>query len=91
MDPDEKRIEYYLDELERALEIVRSIDEDGWRFYSTQGSEEMREITAQHRAEQVRTIDVIDKLIAYLERDMPKESPASIEPRSDLDDHDAPP
>ena len=35
MDPDEKRIEYYLDELERALEIVRSIDEDGWRFYST--------------------------------------------------------
>ena len=55
MDPDEKRIEYYLDELERALEIVRSIDEDGWRFYSTQGSEEMREITAQHRAEQVRS------------------------------------
>ena len=80
MDPDEKRIEYYLDELERALEIVRSIDEDGWHFYSTQGSEEMREITAQHRAEQVRTIDVIDKLIAYLEREMPKESPASIEP-----------
>ena len=91
MDPDEKRIEYYLDELERALEIVRSIDEDGWRFYSTQGSKEMREITAQHRAEQVRTIDVIDKLIAYLERDMTKESPASIEPRSDLDDHDPPP
>ena len=51
----------------------------------------MREITAQHRAEQVRTIDIIDKLIAYLERDMTKESPASIEPRSDLDDHDPPP
>ena len=50
----------------------------------------MREITAQHRAEQVRTIDVIDKLIAYLERET-KESPASIEPASDLDDHDAPP
>ena len=91
MDPDEKGIEYYLDELERALEIVRNIDEDAWRFYSTQGSEEMREITAQHRAEQVRMIDIIDKLIAYLERDMPKERLASIEPRSDLDDHDAPP
>jgi hypothetical protein len=95
MDADEQSLGYYRAEHKKALQQVRTIDEDGWRFFGARGSEELREITAEYRALQVRIIELLDQLISSSEQG-PSESERGpsdyLAPARDADsDHDVPP
>jgi hypothetical protein len=87
MDADQEDLGYQA-EHQKALQKVRTIDEDGWRFFGARGSEELREITAEYRALQVRIIELLDKLIASSEQGTLRHFPPARDAESD---HDMPP
>ena len=55
------------DERERALEMLRLIEEEGWTHYEAQGGDDtMRDVTAKRANRQRQIIERMDRLIAFL-------------------------
>ncbi len=56
------------DERDRALELLRLIEEEGWTHYEAQGSDDtVRDVTEKRVNRQRQIIERMDRLIAELE------------------------
>jgi len=62
-----------LDERERAIEVLRQIEEDGLVIYEAEGDEPMRDVTAKRANRQRQIIERMDRLAAAF---VPEEMPA---------------
>jgi len=57
------------DERDRAIEVLRLIEEDGWTHYEAHGAgDTMREVTAKRANRQRQIIERMDRLIALFDR-----------------------
>jgi hypothetical protein len=57
------------DERDRALEMLRLIEEEGWTHHEAQGHDDtIRDVTAKRANRQRQIIERMDRLIAELER-----------------------
>jgi len=61
---DEERVAWCLEQREQALELVRGIDEDGWRFEESRGHGPMRDVTSERREKHV---EIAEKMLALAE------------------------
>jgi hypothetical protein len=65
-DPDV--LELLRDERDRALELLRLIEEEGWSHYEAQGSDDtVRDVTEKRANRQRQIIERMDRMIAELE------------------------
>jgi hypothetical protein len=56
------------DERDRALEMLRLIEEEGWTHYEAQGKDDtVRDVTEKRANRQRQIIERMDRLIAELE------------------------
>jgi hypothetical protein len=56
------------DERDRAVEMLRLIEEEGWTHYEAQGSDDtIRDVTEKRANRQRQIIERMDRLIAGLE------------------------
>ena len=61
-------LELLRDERDRALEMLRLIEEEGWTHYEAQGNDDtIRDVTAKRANRQRQIIERMDRLIAELE------------------------
>ena len=61
-------LELLRDERERAIEMLRLIEEEGWTHYEAQGSDDtVRDLTGKRANRQRQIIERMDRLIAELE------------------------
>ena len=61
-------LELLRDERDRALEMLRLIEEEGWTHYEAQGDDDtIRDVTAKRANRQRQIIERMDRLIAELE------------------------
>jgi hypothetical protein len=61
-------LELLRDERDRALEMLRLIEEEGWLHYEAQGNDDtIRDVTAKRANRQRQIIERMDRLIAELE------------------------
>ncbi len=61
-------LELLRDERDRALEMLRLIEEEGWTHYEAQGSDDtVRDVTEKRANRQRQIIERMDRLIAELE------------------------
>ena len=61
-------LELLRDERDRALEVLRLIEEEGWTHYEAQGSDDtVRDVTEKRVNRQRQIIERMDRLIAELE------------------------
>jgi hypothetical protein len=66
LDPD--AVDLLRDERERALEILRLIEEEGWTHHETQGpGDTIRDVTDKRANRQRQIIERMDRLIALFE------------------------
>ena len=65
-DPDV--LELLRDERDRAIEMLRLIEEEGWTHYEAQGSDDtVRDVTEKRANRQRQIIERMDRMIAELE------------------------
>ena len=56
------------DERDRAIEMLRLIEEEGWTHYEAQGSDDtLRDVTEKRANRQRQIIERMDRMIAELE------------------------
>lgn len=55
------------DERDRAIELLRQIEEDGLLIYEAEGDAAMRDVTAKRANRQRQIIERMDRLIAAFE------------------------
>jgi hypothetical protein len=55
------------DERDRAIEILRRVEEEGWTFHEARGDDRMRDVTAKRANRQRQIIERMDRLIAQFE------------------------
>ena len=55
------------DERDRAIELLRQIEEDGLLLYESEGDAPMRDVTAKRANRQRQIIERMDRLIAAFE------------------------
>lgn len=55
------------DERDRAIELLRQIEEDGLTLYEAEGDAPMRDVTAKRANRQRQIIERMDRLIAAFE------------------------
>ena len=61
-------IELLRDERDRALEMLRLIEEEGWTHYEAQGDDDtVRDVTEKRANRQRQIIERMDRMIAELE------------------------
>lgn len=61
-------VELLRDERDRALEMLRLIEEEGWTHYEAQGSDDtIRDVTEKRANRQRQIIERMDRMIAELE------------------------
>jgi hypothetical protein len=61
-------LELLRDERDRALEMLRLIEEEGWTHYETQGSDDtIRDVTEKRVNRQRQIIERMDRMIGELE------------------------
>ena len=61
-------LELLRDERDRALEMLRLIEEEGWTHYEAQGDDDtMRDVTEKRANRQRQILERMDRLIAELE------------------------
>jgi hypothetical protein len=61
-------LELLRDERDRALEMLRLIEEEGWTHYEAQGSDDtIRDVTEKRANRQRQIIERMDRMIAELE------------------------
>ena len=74
---DRDALEWCRDERDRALEILRRIEDEGWTFHETRGDDLMRDVTAKRANRQRQIIERMDRLIEQFEQhDVPEDLPA---------------
>ena len=62
-------LELLRDERDRALEMLRLIEEEGWLHYEAQGTDDtVRDVTEKRANRQRQIIERMDLMIAELER-----------------------
>lgn len=62
-------LELLRDERDRALEVLRLIEEEGWTHYEAQGGDDtIRDVTAKRANRQRQIIERMDRLIVEYER-----------------------
>ena len=62
-------LELLRDERERAIEMLRLIEEEGWTHHEAQGSADtIRDVTDKRANRQRQIIERMDRLIGWLER-----------------------
>ena len=65
---DSDALELLRDERDRALEILRLIEEEGWTHYEAQGGDDtIRDVTEKRATRQRQIIERTDRLIAASE------------------------
>ena len=65
---DSDALELLRDERDRALEILRLIEEEGWTHYEAQGGDDtIRDVTEKRGNRQRQIIERMDRLIASYE------------------------
>ena len=65
---DDDALELLRDERDRALEMLRLIEEEGWTHYEQWGpGDTIRDVTAKRANRQRQIIERMDRLIAQLE------------------------
>ena len=61
-------LELLRDERDRALEMLRLIEEEGWTHYESQGNDDtVRDVTEKRANRQRQIIERMDRMIAELE------------------------
>ena len=61
-------LELLRDERDRALEMLRLIEEEGWTHYEAQGNDDtIRDVTAKRVNRQRQIIERMDRMIGELE------------------------
>jgi hypothetical protein len=61
-------LELLRDERDRALEMLRLIEEEGWLHYEAQGNDDtIRDVTEKRANRQRQIIERMDRMIAELE------------------------
>ena len=61
-------LELLRDERDRALEMLRLIEEEGWTHYEAQGNDDtVRDVTAKRANRQRQILERMDRLIAEIE------------------------
>ena len=61
-------LELLRDERDRALEMLRLIEEEGWTHYEAQGDDDtMRDVTEKRANRQRQILERMDRMIAELE------------------------
>jgi hypothetical protein len=61
-------IELLRDERDRAVEMLRLIEEEGWTHYEAQGNDDtVRDVTEKRANRQRQIIERMDRMIAELE------------------------
>jgi hypothetical protein len=55
------------DERDRAVEMLRRIEDEGWTFHESRGDDRMRDATAKRANRQRQIIERMDRLIAGFE------------------------
>ena len=61
-------LELLRDERDRALEMLRLIEEEGWTHYEAQGNDDtIRDVTAKRANRQRQILERMDRLIAEIE------------------------
>ncbi len=61
-------LELLRDERDRALEMLRLIEEEGWTHYEAQGDDDtVRDVTEKRANRQRQIIERMDRMIAELE------------------------
>ena len=61
-------LELLRDERDRALEMLRLIEEEGWTHYEAQGDDDtMRDVTEKRANRQRQILERMDRLIAEIE------------------------
>ncbi len=62
-------LELLCDERDRALEVLRLIEEEGWTHYEAQGGDDtIRDVTEKRANRQRQIIERMDRLIAEYEQ-----------------------
>lgn len=68
---DDDALELLRDERERALEVLRLIEEEGWTHYEARGpGDTVRDVTAKRANRQRQIIERMDRLIALHQRQL---------------------
>jgi len=65
-------LELLCDERDRAIEMLRLIEEEGWTHHEMRGDDIMRDVTRKRANRQRQIIERMDRLIAAYERRQPR-------------------
>ena len=65
-------LELLRDERDRALEMLRLIEEEGWTHHEMRGDDIMRDVTRKRANRQRQIIERMDRLLAAYESRQPR-------------------